>query len=72
MTLVPHWRRVLWRAWSLWPGYLALVLEVASELFPYVAHWLPWWLPPAIILLTPILRIIKQEKLHAGEPHRQD
>jgi hypothetical protein len=71
MTLVPHWRRVLLHAWSLWPVYLATLLEVALELFPYVADWLPWWVPILFLVLTPIFRVIKQEKLHAGQSDQE-
>lgn len=72
LKLIPHWRRVLFHAWSLWPVYAATVLDLAIELLPYVADWLPWWAPVAMLVLTPLFRIIKQEKLDAREPHRQD
>lgn len=72
MVLVPHWRRVLLRAWSLWPVYLAAVLELAMEILPYVADWLPWWAPLVLLALTPIFRVIKQEKLHADQQDPRD
>jgi hypothetical protein len=72
MALVPHWRRVLWRASSLWTVYISGFLEWAIQVLPYVADWLPWWVPLAILALTPIARIIEQRSIHAREPDRQD
>lgn len=37
MTLVPNWRRVLLRASSLWFVYVAGLLELAVEFFPFLA-----------------------------------
>ena len=67
MPLVPNWRRVLLRAWSLWPVYLVAVFELAAELAPYLSDLLPRWLIVAILLLNPLLRIIRQGALHATE-----
>lgn len=65
--LVPNWRRVLLRASSLWPVYLASALELAVEFVPYVADLLPRWVLLILLLLTPVFRIIRQEKLHADQ-----
>lgn len=71
MTLVPNWRRVLLRASSLWLVYLATVVELAMEILPYVADWLPWWAPLVLLALAPIFRVIKQEKLHADQSDQE-
>lgn len=68
MTLVPHWRRVLWRASSLWVVYIATLLGWAVNVLPYVAAWLPWWVPIAVLTLAPIFRIIEQRSIHHA-PH---
>lgn len=71
MTLVSNWPRILLRASSLWPVYVSLLLDLAVELVPYLGDWLPWWVPIAILILTPIFRIIRQERLHAGQPDQE-
>lgn len=72
MTLVPHWRRVLLRAWSLWPVYLVAGFELAAEVVPYLSDFLPRWLVILILLLNPLLRIIRQGSLHASEQDPRD
>ncbi len=72
MIFVPHWRRVLLHAWSLWPVYLVAGLEIAAEVVPYLADFLPRWLVVLILLLNPLLRIIRQGSLHASEQDPRD
>lgn len=71
MTLVHNWPRVLLRASSLWPVYLSLFLDLAVEMVPYLADWLPWWVPIVILVLTPFFRIIRQERLHADQSDKE-
>lgn len=72
MTLVPHWRRVLLRASSLWAVYGSILLEIAIQLLPFLQKWLPDWAPLVLLVLAIPFRIIEQRSIHAGEPHRQD
>lgn len=67
MILVPNWRRVLLRASSLWPVYLASALELAVEFIPYVGDWVPRWALLVLLIATPLFRIIRQEKLRADQ-----
>jgi hypothetical protein len=66
MTLVPNWRRVLLRAFSLWVVYGSILVELAIQLFPLVADWLPSWVPVALLLLAIPSRIIEQKGIHHG------
>ncbi|CDM56300.1 MULTISPECIES: hypothetical protein [Rhizobium] len=44
MKLIPDWRRVLSRAWSLRLIELAALADIILNLVPAVADYLPWWL----------------------------
>lgn len=70
--LIHNWRRVLWRASSLWAVYVATVLQVAENAIPYVADYLPWWVPVAVLVLAPIFRIISQGGLYADQQDHAD
>ncbi|MCS0463499.1 hypothetical protein [Rhizobium favelukesii] len=44
MNLIPDWRRVLSRAWSLRLMELAALADIILNLVPAVSDYLPWWL----------------------------
>ncbi|WP_309475103.1 DUF7940 domain-containing protein, partial [Rhizobium favelukesii] len=44
MKLIPDWRRVLSRAWSLRLIELAALADIILNLVPAVSDFLPWWL----------------------------
>jgi hypothetical protein len=42
--LIPDWRRVLSRAWSLRLIELAALADIILNVIPVVSDYLPWWL----------------------------
>ncbi|WP_292325644.1 hypothetical protein [Mesorhizobium sp.] len=44
MKLIPDWRRVLARAWSMRLIELAFVSNIIINVVPSIADFLPWWL----------------------------
>ncbi|MGZ9724252.1 DUF7940 domain-containing protein [Rhizobium miluonense] len=63
--LVPRPGRALWRAYSLWPVYVAALLGLAPQIVPYLDDYVPHWLSVAILCLSPIGRIIDQGGIDA-------
>ena len=67
MRLVPHWRRVLARAWSVRLNLLAALLggcEVAIQLVGYALPIPPLWLgglAVALTLASTIARLVAQK-----------
>lgn len=70
--LIRNWRRVLLRASSLWAVYVAAALQIAENVVPYVADFLPWWVPVAVLVLAPLFRIISQGGLDADKQDQID
>jgi hypothetical protein len=68
MTLIPNWRSVLARAWSVWCMLGALAVQIITALpewIPYLGDVIPWWLTIPLLLAGLMLRIIKQRSLPA-------
>ena len=65
--LVPRPGRALWRAYSMWPVYVAGILGLAPYVVPYLDGWIPRWLSIAILLLSPLGRIIDQGGIDADQ-----
>lgn len=63
--LVPHKRRVLLRAYSMWAVYLSGALALAPYIVPYFDDYVPHWVSIAALLLSPLGAIIHQDNLHA-------
>ena len=49
MKLIPDWRRVLSRAWSLRLVELAALADIVLNAVPAVSDFLPWWLTLALL-----------------------
>lgn len=64
---IRNWRRVLLRASSMWCVYIATILQIAENAVPYVADYLPWWVPIAVLVLAPLFRILSQGGLDADK-----
>lgn len=66
--LVPNWRAVLARGWSVWSMYVGIAMQVADWLLP-LRGILPM---PALVTLAfalaIVLRIIKQRDLSGDRP----
>lgn len=63
--LVPKPGRALWRAYSMWPVYVAGALGIVPYIVPYLDGAIPRWLSIAILLLSPLGRIIDQGGIDA-------
>ena len=61
MTLLSNWRDVLLRAWSVRLMALAFVIDGAQQMLPYVADYLPWWVPLLVLAGALIARHVKQD-----------
>lgn len=76
IELVPNWRRVLLRAWTVWVAILSALLGSAEVYHAELMQLLPalqQYLEPgtagkaslALALAMPVVRIIRQAKLDA-------
>lgn len=73
MRLVPDWRRVLLRAWSVWCVAVIAVLQGLDAALPLIGYalpipenWLPW-LTISIAILAALSRILPQKSI-SGAP----
>jgi hypothetical protein len=66
MKLVNGWHRVLLRSYALWCVYLAGALDILPYVVPYVSDFIPNWASVALLMLSPVARIIQQQAL-SGE-----
>lgn len=69
---VPHAGRVLTRALSMHLVYAATLLQILAGAVPYMAGFVPWWVPVAILVAAPVARIISQGGLDADKQDRAD
>lgn len=67
MKLVPHWRRVLARSHAMRLVYIAGALEIIPYIVPYVDGFVPPWLSIAVLLLSPLGRVIDQGGIDADK-----
>ncbi len=72
MTLVPDWRRVLLRAWSVWCIAFIAVIQGLDAALPLIGYalpipegWLPW-VTLAVAILAALLRLIPQKSISGG------
>jgi hypothetical protein len=64
MELVSNWRSVLTRAWSVWSMVLAALIEVASQMSPYLDEAIPGWVIAIVLAMGVAGRLFKQPELH--------
>jgi hypothetical protein len=67
MKLVPQWKRVLTHAFSMWIVYAAAALGILANAIPYMAPFLPWWVPIVVLIAAPIARILDQGGIDADK-----
>ena len=67
MQLIPDWRRVLSRAWSLRLIELAALADIILNVVPYVSDYLPWWLTLALLAGAYIGRLLTQPEKEAKD-----
>lgn len=59
MTLIPNWRDVLKKAWSVHLSALAF-LSLFLDYIPYLSDYLPKWLTAVLVALAIAARVIDQ------------
>jgi hypothetical protein len=68
VKLLPNWKAVLWRSWSVWLGIAASVLGAIELLLPLFQEAIPRGpfaiASIALAVLVPIARIVAQPALH--------
>ncbi|MBS9476252.1 hypothetical protein [Ancylobacter radicis] len=72
MRLVPHWRAVLLRAWSVWCIALIAVIQGLDAALPLIGFalpipegWLPW-VTLSVAILAALMRLIPQRSISGG------
>jgi hypothetical protein len=63
MTMIDDLKN-LPRMWSVQLASLAVVLEVADGLLPFVGTFLPWYIKALVIVAAIVARSVKQPSLH--------
>jgi hypothetical protein len=63
MKLVDNWQRVLLRSYALWCLYGSGLLEILPSIVPFTAEYIPTWASIALLLLSPVARIIEQKSI---------
>lgn len=60
MHLLSDWKRVLNKAWSMKLIGFAAFLEVAQNVVPVIADYVPWWVTVLVIGGAGVARLISQ------------
>ncbi|MBY3434810.1 hypothetical protein [Rhizobium laguerreae] len=60
MKLVSNPGRVLVRSLSMWCIYAAGLAEIIPYIVPYLDAFIPTWLSIALLLASPLLRVVDQ------------
>jgi len=72
MKLIPDWRRVLSRAWSLRLIELAALADIILNLVPAVSDYLPWWLTLLLLGGAYVARMLAQPEATTKEAENAD
>ncbi|PBB93206.1 hypothetical protein CK215_04310 [Mesorhizobium sp. WSM3864] len=72
MKLLPDWRRVLARAWSMRLIELAFVSNFIINVVPSIADFLPWWLTLLLLGSAWTARLIWQPDKVTTDADKQD
>lgn len=70
--LLPNWRRVLSRAWSLRLIEIAAFADLVLNVVPFVSDWLPWWLTIVLLAGAWGARLIAQPEKEKASANQQD
>lgn len=63
MNLIANWRDVILRAWSVKLMGFAVFIEVAEQVVPLLADYVPWWVSVGILLVGVVARVMPQADL---------
>lgn len=67
MTLLPDWRRILRRAWSVRLILLAALLSGAEAILPVFGAAVPPWATFCVVAGALVARIVAQPGMHEGD-----
>lgn len=70
--LLPDWRRLVRRAWSLRGIELAALVDIIFNVVPYVSDYLPWWLTIVLLAGAWGSRLIAQPEKEKADANQQD
>lgn len=71
-NLLPDWRRLVRRAWSLRLIEIAAAADLILNVVPFVSDWLPWWLTIALLVAAWGARLIAQPEKEKANANQQD
>jgi hypothetical protein len=60
MKLLSDWKSVLKRAWSMKMIGFAAFLEVAQNVVPVIADYVPWWVTVLVLGAAGVARLLSQ------------
>lgn len=70
--LLPDWRRLVRRAWSLRLIEMAAAADLILNVVPFVSDWLPWWLTIVLLVAAWGARLIAQPEKEGANANQQD
>lgn len=70
--LLPDWRRLVRRAWSLRLIEIAAAADLILNVVPFVSDWLPWWLTIVLLVAAWGARLIAQPEKEVANANQQD
>lgn len=70
--LLPDWRRLVRRAWSLRLIEIAAAADLIPNVVPFVSDWLPWWLTIVLLAGAWGARLIAQPEKEEANANQQD
>lgn len=70
--LLPDWRRLVRRAWSLRLIEIAAAADLILNVVPFVSDWLPWWLTIVLLAGAWGARLIAQPEKEKAIGNQQD
>lgn len=70
--LLPDWRRLVRRAWSLRLIEIAAAADFILNVVPFVSDWLPWWLTIVLLAGAWVARLIAQPEKEVANANQQD
>jgi hypothetical protein len=65
MKLLPDWRQVLSRAWSLRLIEAAAAADIILNIVPSMADFMPWWVTAALLVAAWGARLLAQSEKEA-------
>lgn len=67
MKLLPDWKGVLSRAWSMKMIGFAAFIELIQNVVPLVSDYLPWWATVLALGFAAVSRLLQQPEAEDGK-----